>query len=107
MHYFMFPGALHDIYKLEIGYHHVNVMRLLSEESPSARLGKNYHSITGTHSVDFRFENAKLVCLQTGKENNACTSSRTRRNRQAIMAVFTLEDEQIVWTDKSSDGLFD
>ena len=23
------------------------------------------------------------------------------------MAVFTLEDEQIVWTDKSSDGLFD
>ena len=22
-------------------------------------------------------------------------------------AVFTLEDEQIVWTDKSCDGLFD
>ena len=24
-----------------------------------------------------------------------------------LLAVFTLEDEQIVWTDKSSDGLFD
>ena len=23
------------------------------------------------------------------------------------LAVFTLEDEQIVWTDKSSNGLFD
>ena len=26
---------------------------------------------------------------------------------EKIMAVFTLEDEQIVWTDKSCDGLFD
>ena len=26
---------------------------------------------------------------------------------RGTLAVFTLEDEQIVWTDKSSDGLFD
>ena len=28
-------------------------------------------------------------------------------NWRFTLAVFTLEDEQIVWTDKSCDGLFD
>ena len=35
-----------------------------------------------------------------------CRFHHARIGDQA-MAVFTLEDEQIVWTDKSSDGLFD
>ena len=29
------------------------------------------------------------------------------RIHSRLVAVFTLEDEQIVWKDKSSNGLFD